>query len=84
MAGKAKVAGTLMGIGGAMLLAFYRGPEIHLWETHLDLLKKTSGNVAHSPPAHKSGNMALGFALSIGSCIFYSLWFILQARSFSN
>ncbi|KAF2299603.1 hypothetical protein GH714_038397 [Hevea brasiliensis] len=29
LAGKAKVLGTVMGIGGAMLLTFYRGPEIN-------------------------------------------------------
>ncbi|KAA8536508.1 hypothetical protein F0562_028986 [Nyssa sinensis] len=38
MAGKAKVMGTLMGIGGAMLLTFYKGVEINIWSTHLDLL----------------------------------------------
>lgn len=80
MAGKAKVVGTLTGIGGAMLLAFYNGPEIHLWETHIDLLKRTSTNISHSPPAYKPGNMALGLVLAIGSCVLYSLWFIVQVH----
>ncbi|KVI01792.1 Drug/metabolite transporter [Cynara cardunculus var. scolymus] len=40
MGGKAKVIGTLMGVGGAMLLTFYKGPSINIWSTHFHLLPK--------------------------------------------
>ncbi|KAL5137382.1 putative pentatricopeptide repeat-containing protein, mitochondrial [Glycine soja] len=37
-AGKAKVVGTVMGIGGAMMLTFYKNIEIHIWSTHVNLM----------------------------------------------
>lgn len=77
-AGKAKVLGTLVGLGGAMILTFYKGPHINL-STNVDLLRKsqTSGHVA---PIHKSGQMVWGALLSLGSCICYALWLILQVK----
>ncbi|KAE9446934.1 hypothetical protein C3L33_21180, partial [Rhododendron williamsianum] len=39
-AGKAKVVGTLLCIAGAMLLTFYKGAEINIWSTSVDLLHK--------------------------------------------
>ncbi|XP_010511799.1 PREDICTED: WAT1-related protein At1g68170-like isoform X3 [Camelina sativa] len=37
--GLAKVFGTLLGVGGALVFIFYRGKEIHLWSTHVNLVK---------------------------------------------
>lgn len=78
-AGKAKVAGTLMGIGGAMILTFYKGVEINLWETHVNLLKTTT-STDHSPAAHQSGDRALGSLLAVCSCLCYALWLIIQVQ----
>ncbi|KAF2321268.1 hypothetical protein GH714_038417 [Hevea brasiliensis] len=47
LAGKAKVAGTLMGIGGAMLLTFCKGAEIHIWSTHVNLMKLVTPHGGH-------------------------------------
>ncbi|GMH29190.1 hypothetical protein Nepgr_031033 [Nepenthes gracilis] len=70
--GKAKVLGTLTCIGGAMLLNFYKGKEIKLWSTNINLIKQ--GQHLHS-------NNRIGGALtSIGSCISYALWLIVQAK----
>ncbi|KAM7470422.1 hypothetical protein LguiA_008605 [Lonicera macranthoides] len=77
-AGKAKVLGTLVGLGGAMILTFYKGPRINL-STNVDLLHK-SQTPGHVAPTHKSGQMLLGSLLSLGSCICYALWLILQAK----
>ena len=38
-AGKAKLAGTALGLGGAMLLTLYKGPDITVWISTIDLLK---------------------------------------------
>ncbi|PKI45995.1 hypothetical protein CRG98_033635 [Punica granatum] len=82
MAGKAKVAGTLMGIGGAMLLTFYKGVEIVLWSTNVNLLKTTAtaGHSAASLAAHQSSDRALGSILAVCSCLCYALWLIIQAK----
>lgn len=38
IAGKAKLMGTIMSLGGAMILTFYKGVEIKLWSTNINLL----------------------------------------------
>ncbi|KAK4267483.1 hypothetical protein QN277_024258 [Acacia crassicarpa] len=71
--GKAKVGGTVMGIGGAMMLIFYKSTELHLWSTHLNIMKHVA---PHKVPSNQIWGIALGFA----SCLSYSLWLIIQAR----
>lgn len=75
--GVAKVAGTLVGIGGAMFLTFYKGIQISIWSTHVDLLR--GGHLAHLPQnPHHSHNFVLGSLLALASCLSYSFWLILQ------
>ncbi|KAM1135334.1 hypothetical protein ACFX2I_044377 [Malus domestica] len=75
-AGKAKMLGTLMGIGGAMLLTFYKGVEFNIWSTHVDLLHS---HLASSPHTD-SGNRLLGCLLALGSCFCYATWLIIQTK----
>ncbi|KAI5414017.1 hypothetical protein KIW84_058238 [Lathyrus oleraceus] len=74
LSGKAKVIGTLMGISGAMILTFYKSTEIHLWSTHVNLLKH------HLQPQNVSANNIWGSSLALGTCISYSIWLIIQAK----
>ncbi|KAL3814449.1 hypothetical protein ACJIZ3_015717 [Penstemon smallii] len=77
-AGKAKVVGTLMCIGGAMLLTFYKGCEINIWSTHFDLLHKnqhTAGHVHHKPIYN-----FLGPLLAFFSCFSAAFSLILQTK----
>ncbi|KAG5378898.1 hypothetical protein IGI04_026740 [Brassica rapa subsp. trilocularis] len=39
--GRAKLLGTLLGVGGALVFVFYKGFELHIWSTHVDLLKSS-------------------------------------------
>ncbi|CAB4267554.1 unnamed protein product [Prunus armeniaca] len=82
IAGKAKVLGTLMGIGGAMVLTFYKGVEINIWSTHVDLLHSSQQQNNHlAASAHAdSGNRLLGCLLSLGSCFGFALWLIIQTK----
>ncbi|KAG2703758.1 hypothetical protein I3760_06G151900 [Carya illinoinensis] len=79
VSGKAKVLGTLTGIGGAMLLTFYKGAEINVWRTHVNLLHHGEHQTKHlaSP---RSENRLLGGILAIGSCFSYASWLIIQAK----
>ncbi|XP_057990634.1 WAT1-related protein At1g25270-like [Hevea brasiliensis] len=70
-AGKAKLVGTVMGIGGAMLFTFYKGSEINIWRTQIDLLK-------HYHSSH--GHPALGCLLAMGTCFSNASWLIIQAK----
>ncbi|KAF9666036.1 hypothetical protein SADUNF_Sadunf16G0187100 [Salix dunnii] len=73
--GIAKVAGTAICIGGAMLLTFYKGIEISIWHTNIDLLKyhhqkNTAGSVKQQ---------MIGLAIALIACVFYAFWVIIQA-----
>lgn len=76
--GVAKVLGTLVGIGGAMFLTFYKGFEIRIWTTHVDLLNVR--HVAHAPENAHNYNPLLGCLLAVASCVSYSFWLILQVN----
>ncbi|GAB4829854.1 hypothetical protein Ancab_019500 [Ancistrocladus abbreviatus] len=73
--GKAKVAGTVIGIGGAMMMTLYKGVEIKLCSTNSHILKHGQ-TIRHS----RDGNRILGALLSIGSSLSYASWLILQAK----
>ncbi|KAH7867256.1 hypothetical protein Vadar_030979 [Vaccinium darrowii] len=77
-AGQAKVVGTVVCVGGAMLLSFYHGSalmggsSIH-WK-YADNMGKTN-----SAETHKN-NFFLGPFLVIVSTLSWAIWFIIQAR----
>ncbi|KAL5857295.1 hypothetical protein ACOSQ3_004753 [Xanthoceras sorbifolium] len=80
-AGKAKVIGTLMGIGGAMLLTFFKGVEINFFSTHLDLLHHNQLHSGHVPSSRASSSEhLLGLLLALGSCFSYAFWLIVQTK----
>ncbi|XP_038875686.1 WAT1-related protein At1g25270-like isoform X5 [Benincasa hispida] len=81
MGGKAKVVGTLIGLGGAMVLTLYKGVELHLWSTRVDLLNKSHNSSGHvAAPEHDIHSQVLGSVLGVGSCFSYALWLIVQAK----
>jgi drug/metabolite transporter (DMT)-like permease len=79
--GQAKVAGTLLGVAGAMLLTFYKGADITPWHSHVNLVASSAAAAAaahHQQAA--DANRVMGSLLCISSCVFYALWLILQAK----
>ncbi|EOX97420.1 hypothetical protein QUC31_015698 [Theobroma cacao] len=81
VAGKAKVLGTLLGIGGAMVFTFYKGVEINIWSTHVNLLhhhQQSTGGPG--PSSNDPGRFILGAFLGLLSCISFALWLIIQAK----
>lgn len=81
-AGKAKVLGTIIGIGGAMILTFYKGLVLQPWDTGINLLETTvshHGGGSGLPHSEHGGHKyVIGAALSLSSCLCYSLWLIIQ------
>ncbi|KAL6545776.1 hypothetical protein OROGR_009650 [Orobanche gracilis] len=80
-AGKAKIVGTLLGIGGAMLFTFYKGPVLNIGHTGINLLETTSSHPKASAQTQGGHNLVLGLILALASCICYSLWLIIQAKA---
>lgn len=75
--GIAKMVGTVVGIGGAMLFIFYRGPVFTFWATHIDLLQQYHSTRSVSSSSHMS-NPALGLLAGFGSSLCFSLWLVMQ------
>ncbi|XP_073042077.1 WAT1-related protein At1g68170-like [Primulina eburnea] len=75
-AGKAKVVGSTLSIAGAMVLSFYKGINVTLWSTHVDLLETASA--ATDQRQHQSP--LLGSLLAVSSCFSYAAWYIIQTK----
>ncbi|XP_042495173.1 WAT1-related protein At1g09380-like [Macadamia integrifolia] len=76
LVGKAKLVGTAIGIGGAMVLTFYKGEEINILSTKVDLTHGHGSTTTHA----ESYNRLLGLLLSLGCCLCCALYLIIQAR----
>ncbi|XP_033139575.1 WAT1-related protein At1g68170 isoform X2 [Brassica rapa] len=74
--GKAKVFGTLFGVGGALIFIFYRGKDIHMWSTHIDLMNK-SHDFSRDASHHIS---ILGALFVFGGNFSYAFWLLLQVK----
>ncbi|CAD6261629.1 unnamed protein product [Miscanthus lutarioriparius] len=82
---QAKVTGTLLGIGGAMLLTFYKGVDVTPWHSHLNLVATLAQRHHHHHldghvDATATTNYAMGSLLCVSSCFFYALWIVVQAK----
>ncbi|GJZ47859.1 WAT1-related protein [Tanacetum coccineum] len=77
MAGQAKLLGTLLGVGGAMLLSLYHGPIIPIGRSsiHLGIANNANTNDVN----HSQGNI-IGPILVIISALTWAIWFIIQAN----
>ncbi|XP_043719487.1 WAT1-related protein At1g68170-like [Telopea speciosissima] len=78
IAGKAKLVGSAIGIGGAMVLTFYKGHEVIIWSTNIDLTRGL-GNAGATTHA-AAGNRALGSILAFGCCWCHAIWMIVQTK----
>ncbi|KAI6695426.1 hypothetical protein NL676_023136 [Syzygium grande] len=76
-AGQVKVIGTLVCVGGAMLLSFYHGPYIGIG--HSSIHWTYAERMTDKHPTNKS-NFLLGPVLLFASSAVWALWFIIQAK----
>ncbi|KAH7680825.1 WAT1-related protein [Dioscorea alata] len=76
LSGQAKVLGTVIGVCGAMLLTFYKGPDVPLWSSSINLLPNNQVTPLHN----QSGNRVMASLFAVASCLSYSLWLIIQAK----
>lgn len=77
-AGNAKVLGTAVCIGGAMVLTFYRGHSINIGESgiHWKYVEQL-----RSQDSQSEANFILGPLLLITSCVSWAIWFIIQVTN---
>ncbi|KAI5385858.1 WAT1-related protein At1g25270 isoform X1 [Lathyrus oleraceus] len=79
--GKAKVIGTIMGMCGAMLMIFFKGAEIHIWSSNINLLHPHRNSNEQIASHHANfGQKVLGVSCALASSCSFSLWYIIQAK----
>lgn len=81
--GKAKVIGTIMGMSGAMLMIFFKGAEIHIWSSNINLLHPHRNSNEQIASHHVNfGEKVLGVSCALASSCSFSLWYIIQVSVF--
>lgn len=82
LVGQGKLWGTLLSIGGAMILTFYKGKELNLWSTNINILKP--GGHHHTRTKHAAvGDQVFGSLLALASCLAFAIWYIIHVSFFS-
>ncbi|XP_020596454.1 WAT1-related protein At1g09380-like [Phalaenopsis equestris] len=82
--GQAKIVGTVLCVGGSMMMTFYKGPLIHIpssgihWRYAENMAAK--GMEATTATGGSSDKQILGAMLVVGSCAAWAAWFIMQAK----
>lgn len=72
---QAKIAGTLITVGGALLMILFKGPIVNLpWTKHVSHTVSDNGG-------HNSGHWLLGIFMILSSCFCWSAFFILQSHT---
>ncbi|XWS41400.1 hypothetical protein CRYUN_Cryun17cG0078700 [Craigia yunnanensis] len=82
LGGQAKLVGTFLSIGGAMILTFYKGQEINLWSTNINVAKHGGDHVSRKHAV--VGNQVLGSLLALASCVSFAIWYIILAKMGEN
>ncbi|KAL3538320.1 hypothetical protein ACH5RR_001686 [Cinchona calisaya] len=77
-AGQAKVLGTIVCVGGAILLSFYHGPVVGIGQSRIHW--KVADNSRDHNNASNHVNFMLGPFLLIASSVSWAIWLIIQAR----
>ncbi|KAJ4965087.1 hypothetical protein NE237_016936 [Protea cynaroides] len=80
LAGRMKIVGTTIGIGGAFVLTFYKGVEINIWSTNVDLSQGLGTRVSTSASQGELGNRILGSLMALGCSVSYAIWLIIQTK----
>ncbi|KAF5454213.1 hypothetical protein F2P56_023895, partial [Juglans regia] len=78
--GQAKVMGTILCVGGALLLSFYHGHTINIVESSIHWTYAENMETKSSGSSTSQGNFILGPFFLISSSLCWAMWFILQAR----
>ncbi|KAL0700024.1 hypothetical protein Bca4012_056146 [Brassica carinata] len=79
--GRAKLLGTLLGVGGALVFVFYKGFELHIWSTNVDLLRSSNAGQSSGPASENHHHISVSGVLMVFGCnVSVSLWLLLQAK----
>lgn len=72
-AGKLKIVGAILCVGGALITSLYKGKGFHIGH-HVGLNISNYEPQPQPQPAH----WGRGTLLLVGSCFSYAIWFVVQ------
>lgn len=78
-AGVAKVLGTVLSVGGALLLSFYHGNTLGLGESKIHW--RYVSNLELTTSSSSETNLLLGPFAVIASTLVWAVWFIIQVST---
>uniref|UniRef100_A0A7N0TSI0 WAT1-related protein n=1 Tax=Kalanchoe fedtschenkoi TaxID=63787 RepID=A0A7N0TSI0_KALFE len=81
-AGQAKVLGTIVCVGGAMVLSFYHGPRLHVPQPGMHWIFVEATAKEGFGSSHSS--TFLGPLLVIGCCVSQAFWLMVQTKLSQN
>ncbi|GAB4835645.1 hypothetical protein Ancab_000553 [Ancistrocladus abbreviatus] len=79
--GQVKVLGTLVCVGGAMLLSFYHGHTIGIGQSSIRWKYADTITKHNATSASSNGSFFLGPLLLLVGNVSWAIWFILQAKA---
>ncbi|XP_058735696.1 WAT1-related protein At1g68170-like [Vicia villosa] len=80
IAGKVTILGTITGVVGSMILIFFKGVEINIWNVHINLLHGNQNNNHVGTTNADSIQRIVGVLCGLGSCFSFSLWLIIHTK----
>lgn len=78
--GQVKTLGVLVGVGGATLIALYKGPTIVAGDGLFLQRHAAAGNELLTLETSSYLSLSLGLLCLLGNCITWAVWFIVQVR----
>ncbi|KAK1294024.1 WAT1-related protein [Acorus calamus] len=78
ISGQAKVVGTILCVGGAMFMTFYKGERINIGSSGIHW--RSAERMENTNSSNEDENMILGSILVVASCFAWAIWFIIQAK----
>ncbi|WCJ29868.1 nodulin MtN21 /EamA-like transporter family protein [Euphorbia peplus] len=78
--GKAKVIGILIGLGGTMVITFYKGVELKIWSTNIHLMKQNNETKKGHSASSSANHQILGCFVAFCCSITFALWLIVQGK----
>lgn len=82
-AGKVKIVGAILCVGGALITVFYKGKGFHIGHHaiagHHDVAAPAV--IVNEIEADAEAHWGRGTLLLLGSCFCYAAWFVVQVRN---
>ncbi|XP_020222475.1 WAT1-related protein At1g09380 [Cajanus cajan] len=78
LGGVAKALGTVLSVGGAILLSFYHGKVLGFGESRIHW--RYADKMEREASSRSESNLLLGPVAVIGSALVWAVWFIVQAN----